>query len=104
MAGGIREKGERGRGTKIVVGQSMARGVLGFPFWMLGLLLWAWPELPSATLSPSGINYEGRWILSFLIFLFPFFIMAPVFLSSPWNLFLEGILFSWFIMHRIFMF
>ncbi|XP_008812173.2 protein NSP-INTERACTING KINASE 3 [Phoenix dactylifera] len=36
----------------------MARRVLGFPFWMLGLLLWAWPELPAATLSPSGINYE----------------------------------------------
>ncbi|XP_010940158.1 protein NSP-INTERACTING KINASE 3 isoform X1 [Elaeis guineensis] len=36
----------------------MARRVLGFAFWMLGLLLWAWPEMAAATLSPSGINYE----------------------------------------------
>ncbi|KAG1342861.1 hypothetical protein COCNU_05G010900 [Cocos nucifera] len=32
--------------------------VSGFPFWVLGLLLWAAPLSSSATLSPSGINYE----------------------------------------------
>lgn len=36
----------------------MERSVRGFHFWMLGLLVWAWPELSAATLSPSGINYE----------------------------------------------
>ncbi|XP_038976369.1 protein NSP-INTERACTING KINASE 3-like isoform X2 [Phoenix dactylifera] len=38
--------------------QSMERRVPGFPFWMLGLLLWAGPLVSAATLSPSGINYE----------------------------------------------
>ena len=80
----------------------MARRVLGFAFWMLGLLLWAWPEMAAATLSPSGINYEGRWILSFLIFLSSFFIMAPIFLSSPWNLFLEEKMFFFFFSRVLF--
>ncbi|XP_072998707.1 protein NSP-INTERACTING KINASE 3-like isoform X2 [Typha latifolia] len=30
----------------------------GLPYWMLGMMILAWLDMSSATLSPSGINYE----------------------------------------------
>jgi hypothetical protein len=47
--------------------------------WVVGLLVWACWDASCASLSPSGINYEGLYyyyfffILSFLFFFFFFF-------------------------------
>lgn len=40
-------------------------------FWVLGMLVLAFMEASSATLSPTGINYEG-WFLSFFFLFFLF--------------------------------
>lgn len=40
--------------------------------WVVGLLIWACWDASCASLSPSGINYEGLYSLLSLLFLINF--------------------------------